>query len=118
MEQFKQLGLTWFRAAAASAVALYLAGETDLKTLAMAAAKSGNWWENNTQRALSNNSVAYSRKPAMEQFIAEWKNLYDSKSGERGIYNVAEYSGSFFSVKLSLEKSSIKNPNLVWWNIS
>ena len=38
MEQFKQLTLTWFRAAAASAVALYLAGETDLKTLAMAAA--------------------------------------------------------------------------------
>jgi ribonucleoside-diphosphate reductase alpha chain len=55
----------------------------------MAAAKSGNWWENNSQRALSNNSVAYSRKPEMEQFIAEWKNLYDSKSGERGIYNVA-----------------------------
>ena len=38
MEQFKQLGLTWFRAAAASAVALFLAGESDLKTLAMAAA--------------------------------------------------------------------------------
>jgi hypothetical protein len=38
MEQFKQLALTWFRAATASAVALYLAGETDLKTLAMAAA--------------------------------------------------------------------------------
>ena len=37
MEQFKQLTLTWFRAAAASAIALYLAGETDLKTLAMAA---------------------------------------------------------------------------------
>lgn len=37
MEQFKQISLTWFRAAAASAVALYLAGETDLKTLAMAA---------------------------------------------------------------------------------
>jgi hypothetical protein len=37
MEQLKQLSLTWFRAAAASAVALYLAGETDLKTLAMAA---------------------------------------------------------------------------------
>ena len=37
MEQFKQLGLTWFRAAASAAVALYLAGETDLKTLAMAA---------------------------------------------------------------------------------
>ena len=37
MEQFKQLSLTWFRAAASAAVALYLAGETDLKTLAMAA---------------------------------------------------------------------------------
>ena len=37
MEQFKQLGLTWFRAAAASAIALFLAGEQDLKTLAMAA---------------------------------------------------------------------------------
>ena len=37
MEQFKQITLTWFRAAAAAAVALYLAGETDLKTLAFAA---------------------------------------------------------------------------------
>ena len=37
MEQFKQIGLTWFRAAAAAAIALYLAGETDLKTLGMAA---------------------------------------------------------------------------------
>lgn len=37
MEQFKQISLTWFRAAAASAIALYLAGETDLKTLTYAA---------------------------------------------------------------------------------
>jgi len=62
---------------------------SNINDIEMAAAKSGNWWEKNTQRALSNNSVAYSRKPEMEQFIAEWKNLYDSKSGERGIYNVA-----------------------------
>ena len=62
---------------------------SNINDIEMAAAKSGNWWEHNTQRALSNNSVAYSRKPEMEQFIAEWKNLYDSKSGERGIYNVA-----------------------------
>ncbi len=62
---------------------------SNINDIEMAAAKSGNWWENNTQRALSNNSVAYSRKPEMEQFITEWKNLYDSKSGERGIYNVA-----------------------------
>jgi ribonucleoside-diphosphate reductase alpha chain len=62
---------------------------SNINDIEMAAAKSGNWWEQNSQRALSNNSVAYSRKPEMEQFIAEWKNLYDSKSGERGIYNVA-----------------------------
>jgi hypothetical protein len=37
MEQLKQVTLTWFRAAAAAAIALYLAGETDLKTLGMAA---------------------------------------------------------------------------------
>ena len=61
---------------------------SNINDIEMAQAKSGNWWENNPQRALSNNSVAYSRKPEMEQFIAEWKNLYDSKSGERGIYNV------------------------------
>ena len=62
---------------------------SNINDIEMAAAKSGNWWENNSQRALSNNSVAYSRKPEMAQFIAEWKSLYDSKSGERGIYNVA-----------------------------
>jgi ribonucleoside-diphosphate reductase alpha chain len=62
---------------------------SNINDIEMAQAKSGNWWEKNSQRALSNNSVAYSRKPEMQQFISEWKSLYDSKSGERGIYNVA-----------------------------
>ena len=62
---------------------------SNINDIEMAGAKAGSWWENNSQRALSNNSVAYSRKPEMAQFIAEWKSLYDSKSGERGIYNVA-----------------------------
>jgi ribonucleoside-diphosphate reductase alpha chain len=62
---------------------------SNINDIEMAAAKSGNWWESNSQRALANNSVAYSRKPDMAQFISEWKSLYDSKSGERGIYNVA-----------------------------
>jgi len=61
---------------------------SDLSDHDMATAKAGAWWENNPQRALSNNSVAYSRKPEMNDFISEWKSLYDSKSGERGIYNV------------------------------
>jgi len=62
---------------------------SNINDIEMAKAKSGNWWEQHGHRGLANNSVAYSRKPDMEQFIAEWKSLYDSKSGERGIYNVA-----------------------------
>lgn len=36
-ETFKQIVLTWFRASASAAIALYLAGETDLKVLGTAA---------------------------------------------------------------------------------
>jgi len=50
-------------------------------------AKSGNWWEGNTQRALANNSVAYTDKPDMETFMREWLSLVESKSGERGIFS-------------------------------
>ena len=50
-------------------------------------AKSGNWWEKDKQRALSNNSVAYTEKPDMETFMREWLSLVESKSGERGIFS-------------------------------
>lgn len=50
-------------------------------------AKSGNWWESSAQRALANNSVAYTEKPDMETFMREWLALVESKSGERGIFN-------------------------------
>jgi ribonucleoside-diphosphate reductase alpha chain len=53
----------------------------------MAHAKSGQWWEHEGQRALANNSVAYKGKPEMGTFMREWLSLYDSKSGERGIFN-------------------------------
>jgi len=50
-------------------------------------AKSGQWWETQGQRALANNSVAYSEKPDVETFMREWTALIESKSGERGIFN-------------------------------
>jgi ribonucleoside-triphosphate reductase len=50
-------------------------------------AKAGQWWENEGQRALANNSVAYKHRPEMGTFMREWLALYDSKSGERGIFN-------------------------------
>jgi len=49
-------------------------------------AKSGQWWEQNAQRALANNSVVYTEKPDVESFLREWTALVESKSGERGIF--------------------------------
>jgi ribonucleoside-diphosphate reductase alpha chain len=50
-------------------------------------AKSGAWWENNPQRSLANNSVCYTEKPDMLAFMKEWQAMYESQSGERGIFN-------------------------------
>ena len=60
---------------------------SDLNDREMRFAKSGQWWEQNVQRALANNSVNYKEKPDVGTFMREWLSLYDSKSGERGIYN-------------------------------
>ena len=50
-------------------------------------AKSGQWWEHNAQRALANNSVAYTEKPDSLSFMREWMSLVESGSGERGVFN-------------------------------
>jgi len=51
-------------------------------------AKSGQWWVENVQRALANNSACYTEKPDVAVFMDEWKSLYESRSGERGIFNL------------------------------
>ena len=51
--------------------------------------KYGAWWEYNPQRALANNSAVYTEKPTVGQFMKEWHSLYESKSGERGIFSRA-----------------------------
>ena len=61
---------------------------SNLDDFEMAKAKSGQWWETEGQRALANNSAVYNAKPNTAQFLREWRNLYESKSGERGIYNL------------------------------
>jgi ribonucleoside-triphosphate reductase len=60
---------------------------SDLGSEAMAKAKSGAWWEGHVHRQLANNSAVYNTKPDVGEFLKEWKSLYDSKSGERGIFN-------------------------------
>jgi len=53
----------------------------------MRRAKSGDWWLSEPQRAFSNNSVCYTAGLDTGSFIREWASLYESKSGERGIFN-------------------------------
>jgi len=53
----------------------------------MAKAKSGNWWMDEGQRALANNSVSYTEKPDFESYLSEMHTMYDSKAGERGIFS-------------------------------
>ena len=60
---------------------------SDLEDDRMRSCKSGNWWEHNGQRALANNSAAYESKPDIGQFLAEWTSLYNSHSGERGLFS-------------------------------
>lgn len=60
---------------------------SDLSSERMAKAKHGQWYIAHPEYALANNSAVYDEKPTPGQFLKEWKNLYDSKSGERGIYN-------------------------------
>lgn len=60
---------------------------TNLSDDRMRVAKSGQWWNLQPQRALANISVAYTEKPDIGQFMEEWLSLYNSKAGERGIFN-------------------------------
>jgi ribonucleoside-triphosphate reductase len=60
---------------------------SDLSDDKMAHAKAGNWWDGQGQRALANNSATYSETPSIGQFIREWSSIYESHSGERGIFN-------------------------------
>ena len=60
---------------------------SDLEDQEMSLAKSGEWWNDEGQRALANNSVCYQDTPPVGIFMREWLNLYNSKSGERGIFS-------------------------------
>jgi ribonucleoside-triphosphate reductase (thioredoxin) len=62
---------------------------SELEDDRMRHAKSGNWWEQNGQRALANNSATYESKPDIGLFLQEWTSLYHSHSGERGIFSRA-----------------------------
>jgi ribonucleoside-diphosphate reductase alpha chain len=60
---------------------------SDLSDDRMRHAKSGDWWKENVQRALANNSYVGKEKPEPGIFMREWLSLYESRSGERGIFS-------------------------------
>lgn len=60
---------------------------SDLGDYDMAKAKSGEWHVLTPHRSLSNNSAVYEVQPSVGQFLEEWGHLWESKSGERGIFN-------------------------------
>lgn len=60
---------------------------SDVNDDRMRTAKTGNWWDGNVQRALANNSATYIGRPDTSVFLGEWKALYDSHSGERGMFS-------------------------------
>jgi ribonucleoside-triphosphate reductase (thioredoxin) len=67
-------------------------------------AKAGAWWELYDHRKLANNSVAYTEKPEMGAWMAEWMSLYKSKSGERGVF-------SRVASQKQAAKNGRRNPN-------
>ena len=60
---------------------------SDLTDDRMRHAKAGSWWEREGQRALANNSASYNERPTVGEFMSEWLALYQSYSGERGIFS-------------------------------
>jgi ribonucleoside-diphosphate reductase alpha chain len=60
---------------------------SDLQDDKLRDCKSGAWWNANSQRRLANNSAVYKEKPDIGLFMSEWLSLYESMSGERGIFN-------------------------------
>lgn len=77
---------------------------SDLSDDRMRVAKSGRWWEDNVQRALANNSFVVKEKIDVGVFMKEWLSLYESKSGERGIF-------SRTASKDQAEKHGRRDPN-------
>jgi ribonucleoside-diphosphate reductase alpha chain len=67
-------------------------------------AKAGPWWDTAPHRALANNSAVYNKTPTVGKFMEEWLSLYNSHSGERGIFNRE-------AARKTVEKYGHRDPN-------
>jgi ribonucleoside-triphosphate reductase len=60
---------------------------SDLNDDLMRGAKSGRWYDEHPYRRLANISYVATERPPVGIFMKEWLSLYESRSGERGIFN-------------------------------
>jgi ribonucleoside-diphosphate reductase alpha chain len=73
----------------------------------MRGAKNCQWYIDEPQRQLANNSAAYTEKPELGVFLKEWSSLYVSKAGERGIF-------SRVAARKQVAKNGRRNPDFEW----
>lgn len=60
---------------------------SDIDDEPMRKSKQGQFWVENGQRSMANNSAVYTQKPSASEFLNEWIELIKSGTGERGIFN-------------------------------
>lgn len=60
---------------------------SDIDDESMRKSKQGQFWIENGQRSMANNSAVYNQKPSASEFLNEWIELIKSGTGERGIFN-------------------------------
>jgi len=87
-----------------------LIGMSDLGDYELAHAKAGAWWEHDGELALANNSAAFYKKPSIGEFLQFWGDLYESKSGERGIINMNGLRNHTKAPRRDLSKVQGLNP--------
>jgi ribonucleoside-diphosphate reductase alpha chain len=83
---------------------------SDLSDFELGKAKSGTWWQTEGQRSLANNSAVYNKKPSIGQFLEEWGSIYESQSGERGIFNLEGNKKKAASIGRDASKIAGTNP--------
>lgn len=87
-----------------------LISQSDLNDYEMAKAKSGSWWLEHQEYALANNSAVFYKKPSIGEFLQFWGDLYESKSGERGIINMDGLRKSGLAPRRDLSQIQGLNP--------
>lgn len=85
---------------------------SDLGSYQMAHAKSGAWYEDSATpyRRLANNSAVFYKKPSIGEFLQFWGDLYESKSGERGIVNMGAFRNSPYAPRRDMSRIEGLNP--------